>query len=31
MIGFIIGVFIGGFMGFMVAAIMVMAREDDKK
>ena len=29
MIGFIIGFFIGGMFGFTVAAILVMAREDD--
>ena len=31
MIGFIIGFFIGGLFGFTVAAVMVMAKEDDKK
>lgn len=29
MIGFIIGFFIGGFFGMTLAAILVMAREDD--
>lgn len=28
MIGFIIGFFIGGMFGFLIAAILVMARED---
>ena len=31
MIGFIIGFFIGGMFGFTIAAILTMAREDDKK
>lgn len=31
MIGFIIGFFIGGMFGFLIAAILVMAREDDKR
>ena len=30
MIGFIIGFFIGGFFGITIAAILAMAREDDK-
>ena len=29
MIGFIIGFFIGGLFGFTVAAVMVMAKEDN--
>lgn len=31
MIGFIIGFFIGGMFGFTIAAVLVLAREDDKK
>lgn len=28
MIGFIIGFFVGGMFGFLIAAVLVMARED---
>ena len=31
MIGFIIGFFVGGMFGFTIAAVLAMAREDDKK
>ena len=31
MIGFIIGFLVGGCFGVMIAAILVMAREDDNK
>ena len=30
MIGFIIGFFVGGMFGFTIAAVLAMAREDDK-
>lgn len=30
MIGFIIGFVVGGWFGFTITAIFVMAREDDK-
>ena len=29
MIGFIVGFFIGGMFGFLIAAVLVMAREDE--
>lgn len=29
MIGFIIGFFIGGMFGFLIAAVLAMAREDE--
>ena len=31
MIGFIVGLFIGGFFGVLTIALMIVAKEEDKK